>query len=134
MSHECHNVAVPSVILSDAACVTPACTSTTHHRLGPPCKSHAPDKKYSVIHVMGYLKSWASNKELLEDDIDSDSDTCNLPCLVAVGLCTSRWWTAGVTGWAAARGACRITYSSSPSTPGNSFFVDLVYFPFEWLY
>ena len=34
---------------------------------------------------MGYLKSWASNKELLEDDSDSDSDTCNLPCLVAVG-------------------------------------------------
>ena len=47
--------------------------------------SHASDQKYSVIHDMGYFKSWAPNKEPLENDSDSDSDSCNLQCLVAMG-------------------------------------------------
>lgn len=41
-----------------------------------------PDKKYSVIHFTGYLKSWAPTKDPLEEDSESDSDSCNLSCLV----------------------------------------------------
>ncbi|MPC28023.1 Aryl hydrocarbon receptor nuclear translocator-like protein 1 [Portunus trituberculatus] len=44
-----------------------------------------PDKKYSVIHFTGYLKSWAPTKDPLEEDSGSDSESCNLSCLVAVG-------------------------------------------------
>ncbi|CAL4059447.1 unnamed protein product, partial [Meganyctiphanes norvegica] len=46
-------------------------------------KSQISDKKYSVIHFTGYLKSWAETKDPLDED--SDSDSCNLSCLVAVG-------------------------------------------------
>ncbi|XP_027225242.1 protein cycle isoform X5 [Penaeus vannamei] len=48
-------------------------------------KSQNSDKKYSVIHFTGYLKSWAPTKDPLEEDSESDSDSCNLSCLVAVG-------------------------------------------------
>nr|AFV39705.1 Bmal1a [Pacifastacus leniusculus] len=48
-------------------------------------KSQSSDKKYSVIHFTGYLKSWAPTKDPLEEDSGSDSDSCNLSCLVAVG-------------------------------------------------
>ena len=40
------------------------------------------DKKYSVIHFTGYLKSWAPTKDPLEEDSEGDSDSCNLSCLV----------------------------------------------------
>lgn len=40
------------------------------------------DKKYSVIHFTGYLKSWAPTKDPLEEDSGSDSESCNLSCLV----------------------------------------------------
>nr|ANW48377.1 bmal1 [Euphausia superba] len=46
-------------------------------------KSQSSDRKYSVIHFTGYLKSWAETKDPLDED--SDSDSCNLSCLVAVG-------------------------------------------------
>nr|XP_053651035.1 protein cycle-like isoform X4 [Cherax quadricarinatus] len=48
-------------------------------------KSQSSDKKYSVIHFTGYLKSWAPTKDSLEEDSGSDSESCNLSCLVAVG-------------------------------------------------
>ncbi|XP_068217442.1 protein cycle [Palaemon carinicauda] len=48
-------------------------------------KSQSSDKKYSVIHFTGYLKSWAPTKDPLEEDSEGDSDSCNLSCLVAVG-------------------------------------------------
>lgn len=48
-------------------------------------KSQSSDKKYSVIHFTGYLKSWAPTKDPLEEDSGSDSESCNLSCLVAVG-------------------------------------------------
>lgn len=44
------------------------------------------DKKYCVIQCTGYLKSWAPAKIGLEEqETDSDGDSCNLSCLVAVG-------------------------------------------------
>lgn len=44
------------------------------------------DKKYSVIQCTGYLKSWAPAKIGLEEqEVDNESDSCNLSCLVAVG-------------------------------------------------
>ncbi|KAK7023523.1 hypothetical protein SK128_002327 [Halocaridina rubra] len=48
-------------------------------------KSHTSDKKYSVIHFTGYLKSWAPSKDPMEEDVEPDADSCNLSCLVAVG-------------------------------------------------
>nr|AGV28715.1 brain and muscle arnt-like protein-1 [Eurydice pulchra] len=48
-------------------------------------KPHCSDKKYSVIHFTGYLKSWAPTKEPVEEETEVDSDSCNLSCLVAVG-------------------------------------------------
>ncbi|KAK2725956.1 protein cycle-like isoform X2 [Artemia franciscana] len=47
------------------------------------------EKKYSVIHCTGYLKSWAPSKlgavhNSYRDD-GSDVESCNLSCLVAVG-------------------------------------------------
>ncbi|XP_055378437.1 protein cycle [Condylostylus longicornis] len=44
------------------------------------------DKKYCVIQCTGYLKSWAPAKIGLEEqENDTDGDSCNLSCLVAVG-------------------------------------------------
>ncbi|KAH9373241.1 hypothetical protein HPB48_004986 [Haemaphysalis longicornis] len=49
-------------------------------------KSHSFDRRYSVIHCTGYLKSWAPAKlSLPEDAAADDSEGCNLSCLVAVG-------------------------------------------------
>ncbi|KAK8759751.1 hypothetical protein V5799_002614, partial [Amblyomma americanum] len=50
-------------------------------------KSHSFDRRYSVIHCTGYLKSWAPTKLSLPDDAAApdDSEGCNLSCLVAVG-------------------------------------------------
>lgn len=50
-------------------------------------KSHSFDRRYSVIHCSGYLKSWAPAKLSLPDDAAAadDSESCNLSCLVAVG-------------------------------------------------
>ncbi|XP_050039264.1 protein cycle [Dermacentor andersoni] len=49
-------------------------------------KSHSFDRRYSVIHCTGYLKSWAPAKLSLPDDAPADdSEGCNLSCLVAVG-------------------------------------------------
>lgn len=49
-------------------------------------KQMSSDKKYCVIQCTGYLKSWAPAKIGLEEqETDSDSDSCNLSCLVAVG-------------------------------------------------
>ncbi|KAH6936327.1 hypothetical protein HPB50_016157 [Hyalomma asiaticum] len=49
-------------------------------------KSHSFDRRYSVIHCTGYLKSWAPAKLSLPDDAPTDdSEGCNLSCLVAVG-------------------------------------------------
>nr|XP_037277511.1 protein cycle-like [Rhipicephalus microplus] len=49
-------------------------------------KSHSFDRRYSVIHCTGYLKSWAPAKLSLPEDAPADdSDGCNLSCLVAVG-------------------------------------------------
>jgi len=46
-----------------------------------------PDKKYVSIQCTGYIKSWPLTKIGLEaeSDFDSDSDACNMNCLVAVG-------------------------------------------------
>lgn len=44
------------------------------------------DRRYSVIHCTGYLKSWAPAKIGLEDhEAEGEGDACNLSCLVAVG-------------------------------------------------
>ena len=40
-------------------------------------KSHAYDMKYSMIHLMGYFKSWDPSKESLKNESESDSDSCN---------------------------------------------------------
>lgn len=57
-------------------------TSSSHRRKN---KLNS-DKKYSVIQCTGYLKSWAPAKIGLEEqETESDSDSCNLSCLVAVG-------------------------------------------------
>lgn len=49
-------------------------------------KQMSSDKKYCVIQCTGYLKSWAPAKIGLEEqEIESDSDSFNLSCLVAVG-------------------------------------------------
>ncbi|XP_013778517.1 protein cycle-like [Limulus polyphemus] len=48
-------------------------------------KSQSSDRKYLVIHCTGYLKSWAPAKLNLQEETDSDSESCNLSCLVAVG-------------------------------------------------
>lgn len=44
------------------------------------------DRKYSVIHCTGYLKSWAPAKiGLDEQEGEGEGEACNLSCLVAVG-------------------------------------------------
>ncbi|KAB7505923.1 Aryl hydrocarbon receptor nuclear translocator-like protein 1, partial [Armadillidium nasatum] len=48
-------------------------------------KPHCSDKKYSVIHFTGYLKSLSPSKDPMEEESDADTDSCNLSCLVAVG-------------------------------------------------
>ncbi|RXG73214.1 Aryl hydrocarbon receptor nuclear translocator-like protein 1 [Armadillidium vulgare] len=48
-------------------------------------KPHCSDKKYSVIHFTGYLKSLSPSKDPMEEESDGDTDSCNLSCLVAVG-------------------------------------------------
>lgn len=45
----------------------------------------AESKNFMVIHCTGYLKSWSTAKIGLEDDSETDSDSCSLSCLVAVG-------------------------------------------------
>ncbi|XP_070185012.1 basic helix-loop-helix ARNT-like protein 1, partial [Littorina saxatilis] len=42
-------------------------------------------KNYTTIHCTGYLKSWSTAKIGIEDDNESDNDSCSLSCLVAVG-------------------------------------------------
>ncbi|KAL3178158.1 hypothetical protein MRX96_038678 [Rhipicephalus microplus] len=54
-------------------------------------KSHSFDRRYSVIHCTGYLKSWAPAKLSLPEDAPADdSDGCNLSCLVAAVQFVSR--------------------------------------------
>ncbi|XP_076046630.1 basic helix-loop-helix ARNT-like protein cyc isoform X2 [Oratosquilla oratoria] len=48
-------------------------------------KSQGSDKKYTIIHFTGYLKSWAPTKDPLVEEAEGDNDSCNLSCLVAVG-------------------------------------------------
>ncbi|CAN7938634.1 unnamed protein product, partial [Ixodes hexagonus] len=50
-------------------------------------KSHSFDRRYSVVHCTGYLKSWAPAKLHLPDEAadSGDNEGCNLSCLVAVG-------------------------------------------------
>lgn len=44
------------------------------------------DRKYSVIHCTGYLKSWAPAEIGAEEtDMDADGEFNNLSCLVAIG-------------------------------------------------
>lgn len=44
------------------------------------------NKKYITIHCTGYLKSWPASKIGIEEqETDGDGESCNLPCLVAVG-------------------------------------------------
>lgn len=43
-------------------------------------------KKYITIHCTGYLKSWSASKiGIDEQETEGDGESCNLPCLVAVG-------------------------------------------------
>lgn len=57
-------------------------SSSAHRRK----KQISSDKKYSVIQCTGYLKSWAPAKiGLAEQEGDTEGDSCNLSCLVAVG-------------------------------------------------
>ncbi|CAH1170130.1 unnamed protein product [Phaedon cochleariae] len=56
-------------------------TTTGYHRR----KKHNSDKKYNVIQCTGYLKSWAPAKIGLEEQEESDGESCNLSCLVAIG-------------------------------------------------
>ncbi|XP_025086091.1 protein cycle-like isoform X1 [Pomacea canaliculata] len=53
---------------------------THYHR-----KRRSESKNFMVIHCTGYLKSWSTAKIGLEDDSETDSDSCSLSCLVAVG-------------------------------------------------
>ncbi|KAL1517780.1 hypothetical protein ABEB36_001503 [Hypothenemus hampei] len=57
-------------------------TTTGCHRRKTKLNS---DKKFSVIQCTGYLKSWAPSKIGLEEHEETDSDSCNLSCLVAIG-------------------------------------------------
>nr|CAH0110205.1 unnamed protein product [Daphnia galeata] len=44
------------------------------------------EKKFTVVHCTGYLKSWAPAKIGVHDqDAEGDVEACNLSCLVAVG-------------------------------------------------
>ncbi|XP_050509706.1 protein cycle isoform X2 [Diabrotica virgifera virgifera] len=56
-------------------------TTTGYHRR----KKYNSDKKYNVIQCTGYLKSWAPAKIGLEEQEESDGESCNLSCLVAIG-------------------------------------------------
>ncbi|XP_054274437.1 protein cycle isoform X2 [Macrosteles quadrilineatus] len=58
-------------------------TTTGCHRRK---KQQLSDRRYSVIHCTGYLKSWAPAKIGLDDhEGEGEGDACNLSCLVAVG-------------------------------------------------
>lgn len=49
-------------------------------------KSHNSDRKYCVIHCIGYLKSWISSKINIADEMELDnSDVYGMSCLVAIG-------------------------------------------------
>lgn len=52
-----------------------------------PRRKQIGSKKYCVIQCTGYLKSWAPAKTNLEDqqETDSENDSSNLSCLVAIG-------------------------------------------------
>lgn len=44
------------------------------------------DKKYSVIHCTGYLKSWAPTKlGMDEPESEAENESSNISCLVAIG-------------------------------------------------
>ncbi|KAL8601956.1 hypothetical protein ACOMHN_008448 [Nucella lapillus] len=48
-------------------------------------KRRSDAKNFTVIHCTGYLKSWSTAKIGLDDDNETDNDSCSLSCLVAVG-------------------------------------------------
>ncbi|XP_074604703.1 uncharacterized protein LOC141858001 [Brevipalpus obovatus] len=50
-------------------------------------KSHNSDRKYCVIHCIGYLKSWISTKMSVSEENETENDIYNMSCLVAIG-CT----------------------------------------------
>lgn len=48
-------------------------------------KSQSSDRRYCVIHCIGYLKSWISTKMTMTEETEPESDTYNMSCLVAIG-------------------------------------------------
>lgn len=48
-------------------------------------RKNSSEKKYCVIHCMGYLKSWTSAASKHSDEGESEGDSSNFSCLVAVG-------------------------------------------------
>lgn len=79
------------------------------------------EKKYSVIHCTGYLKSWPPAKIGLEEE--GDSDSCNLPCLVAMGRTLPHISTIATTAqnYSIAK---TIDFTSRHSLDGKFLFVD----------
>lgn len=90
------------------------------------------DKKYCVIHCTGYLKSWAPAKIGLEEqDTDSDSDSCNLSCLVAVGRIIPNIFRASAPS-SNLRNLQKIQFISRHAMDGKFLFVDQRY-EIQWL-
>lgn len=48
-------------------------------------KSQSSDRKYCVVHCIGYLKSWISTKMSVTEEVENESDIYNMSCLVAIG-------------------------------------------------
>ncbi|XP_015785355.1 aryl hydrocarbon receptor nuclear translocator-like protein 1 isoform X1 [Tetranychus urticae] len=48
-------------------------------------KSQSSDRKYCVVHCIGYLKSWISTKMSVTEESENESDIYNMSCLVAIG-------------------------------------------------
>ncbi|KAF7271888.1 hypothetical protein GWI33_015278 [Rhynchophorus ferrugineus] len=79
------------------------------------------DKKFTVIQCTGYLKSWAPAKIGLEEQEDSEADSCNLSCLVAIGRVLPHISTVALSGHAKAQ---PIQFVSRHALDGKFLFVD----------
>lgn len=80
------------------------------------------DKKFNVIHCTGYLKEWTPVKMGLEDETETDS--CNLSCLVAVGRILPHISTIAVAHSQANQNAKPIQFISRHTLDGKFLFVD----------
>ena len=117
----------PQIKQEEADTTTPV-TKTSKKR------KHSLEKKYVVIHCLGYIKSWSSSvtsssatssrsaARTAEDD-DADSDTCgsfNLSCLVAVGKTIPPFTPPTSTAETSSPSTCHATDASTSSKSSSS--------------